>query len=49
MVQGQSQWLHGLGQFRFSGLVTDWVAEMLTSFYDVALTRIRAYMANDMA
>ena len=32
-----------------SSRVTDWAAETLTSSYDVALTRIRVYVADDVA
>ena len=48
--KGQSQLVHGQSQqLQCLGRVTDWVAETLTSSYDVALTWIRAYMANDEA
>ena len=58
--RGQSQQVQGLSQwsvnnymirvsFGFSGRVTDRAAETLTSSYEVALTRIKTCVADDLA
>ena len=44
LVQGQSQRIHGPGQFWVSRSGHKSFAKMLTSSYDVALTRIKAGM-----
>ena len=44
-----SQRLHGSGRFWFLAQVMDRATKALTSSYDMALTRIRACMADDMA